>query len=336
MNREFDNIKSILLLGDDKIHYEISVVVPTYKRYETLIHLVTAICKQQCDGFEFNIVISDNSDIYTTQLVEQLEKISKQYDKNILYYKNEQNIGMYPNWNRVVELANCDYACLIHADDMVLEGCLQYMWKEMIKLPSKSALVVDRYHVNSSDFASDYKPERITLNKTERRLLKILGYNRHVVHKVKPLDAVLINVPIAPLCLMIEKSLHRDIEGWTELMDGWPGDLEFVLKLSYMGSLYYSDYQYALKRNREHSLSPIVSVPYIYVSNCMIEHYFSPICRLFIRYLNKRKLVQQAKNSFGMADSQIKYLSSSLNMSPKEEKQLQRYKKLLRLFLILR
>ena len=336
MKSEFDNIKSILLLGDESKHYDVSVVIPTYNRVDTLHKLVDVLCNHKVSGFTFNIVIVDNGDLYTSRLVKELGGLSEKYNRNILYYKNAQNIGMYPNWNRVIQLANCTYAVIIHSDDMMLEGCLQHMWEEMQKLPSKSVLVVDRYHVNSSEFSNDFKPSRIGLSKWERRLLKIFRYDGHVVHKAKPMDVVLINVPIAPLCFMINKSLHSEVGGWTEIMEGWPGDLEYVLKLSHIGKLYYSDYQYALKRNREHALSPIVSIPYIYVSNLMIEYYFSPIIKPLIRLLNRKKLVQQAKNSFGMNDGQIRYLTSSLDISPNEKKRLGKYKKMLRLFLILR
>lgn len=339
MNRECGHIKSILLLGDDKLHYDISVVIPTYKRNESLIHLVTAICEQQCDGFEFNIVITDNSDIYTTQLVEQLGIISKQYNKNILYYKNEQNIGMYPNWNRVIELANCDYALMIHSDDLIIEGCLQYMHDSLSQLPDKCALMVDIHWLGFNDYNSSFVEERCRLTKMQKRLLKILQYDGHSIHKVVAMDIICNNVQIAPPCLMISKKLFCETGGWHEYIEGWPGDREFLLNLATMGCLYSSDYKFAVKRQRNTSITPplppVVSIPYIFVQNCMLEKYINFFMKPMARYIIHYKSMQLGK-IWGLDDNQLRYLSNSLVLSPRNDKIYNQLRKLFKLFYMLR
>jgi glycosyltransferase involved in cell wall biosynthesis len=64
-------------------------------------------------GVDFEIVISDNCSTDDTADV-----IAACADPRIRYYRNETNIGPFPNMNRLVTLARGEYVCIVHDDDV--------------------------------------------------------------------------------------------------------------------------------------------------------------------------------------------------------------------------
>lgn len=76
-------------------------MIPTYKRMSLLdkaIHSVT----NQMTNYNYEIVVVDNNP--DTPICE-IEMLLRKYSNNLSYYKNEENIGMFGNWNRCVLLA---------------------------------------------------------------------------------------------------------------------------------------------------------------------------------------------------------------------------------------
>ena len=84
----------------------VSVGVPVYNGEKYLAETLESLLKQTIKDFE--IVISDNA---STDRTPEICRSYQQKDDRIRYFRNEQNIGAAPNFNRVVELAG---APLVH------------------------------------------------------------------------------------------------------------------------------------------------------------------------------------------------------------------------------
>ena len=96
--------------------------MPVYKATDFFRKaLESAVLQDYKDYYE--IIVVDNSPLEDG--VTEAQKIVQSFHKDyILYYRNEQNIGMFGNWNRCVELARSKYITYCHADDLLLPTCL--------------------------------------------------------------------------------------------------------------------------------------------------------------------------------------------------------------------
>lgn len=117
---------SHLLYGDVKncLSPIISVIIPTYKRIDTLETAIQSAIHQDC-SFEYEIIVVDNNpnpeDVDVLRLIEALNA------KNVFYYKNAKNFGMIGNWNRGIELSRGKYITFCHDDDALLPNALSHL-----------------------------------------------------------------------------------------------------------------------------------------------------------------------------------------------------------------
>lgn len=341
MINDFDDVKSDLLLGDDSIHYDISVVIPTYNRKKSLLNLVENVCVQQINGFTTNIVICDNSEIEPDGLVSYLDALAEKYGLNILYYRNRKNINMFPNWNRVVSLANCDYACMMHSDDIMLQGCLQHMWDKLKELPKECALMVDNYRAAYDDISTIWIPKKRNFSQRILKLMSFLGYKCHDVHNARPIDFIAKCASIVPAGFVISKELFIKSGGWSGYADSWPDDLEYVLKLSQEHLLYCSDWLYVVKRGRDYSrkrpISIDVAIPYVYVSYHIQQYYLNKLRFLpFKKLLIMGRLLGNAYGGFALESDMVKYVLPHRNLSVGQAKIYDLYTRILTFFYLLR
>lgn len=116
--REYKEVRSVLIYGDEKFIYncEVSVVIPTFKRSKLVKEAIDSAINQI--GFEdYCILVIDND---PTRGCETERLLSSYQNPNILYFKNEKNIGMFGNQNRCFELAMSEWVVLLHDDDLLL------------------------------------------------------------------------------------------------------------------------------------------------------------------------------------------------------------------------
>jgi glycosyltransferase involved in cell wall biosynthesis len=98
----------------ENIKPKYSICIPTYKRSDTLEQALICSIGQNYTNYE--IIVVDNDPEPSPDKIEQL-KIYK--NCQISYYKNHQNLGMFGNWNRCIELAKGEYIVLLHDDDLI-------------------------------------------------------------------------------------------------------------------------------------------------------------------------------------------------------------------------
>ncbi|MEY8232653.1 glycosyltransferase family 2 protein [Oscillospiraceae bacterium 50-16] len=105
---------------------DISIMIPTYRRADLLKEAIESALNQKTQ-FSYTISVIDNdSDIDL-----DTDKLMQEYcaeHQNILYYRNAQNIGMFGNLNRCIELSQTEWLCLLHDDDMLMENYIETLF----------------------------------------------------------------------------------------------------------------------------------------------------------------------------------------------------------------
>lgn len=87
----------------------ITIAIPVFERTEFFLDALESATSQ---SIKCKIIVVDNNSSH-----DFFEKICKKY--NIEYYKNEENIGMFPNWNRCISLANTEFVIILGDDDIL-------------------------------------------------------------------------------------------------------------------------------------------------------------------------------------------------------------------------
>ena len=135
-------IPSLLAWGDPKRCPEprVSVIMPVYKRPEFFARALKSVLSQDyAEAYE--IVVVDNNESGESPNQHVVEEAGS--DK-VLYYRNQENLGMYANWNRGIELARAPYVTFCHDDDLLLPGALRIL---MALVPVVGeACVLSAYH----------------------------------------------------------------------------------------------------------------------------------------------------------------------------------------------
>lgn len=119
---------------------EITVLIPTYRRPELLEQALRSAQAQTVSQGEYRILVVDNDpmpDTPTQRLIERMRS------PNLRYVKNERNLGGYGNWNRGFQLAETEWVCLLHDDDLLLPSCIERVLHALSQLeaPSLGAVI---------------------------------------------------------------------------------------------------------------------------------------------------------------------------------------------------
>ncbi len=119
---KYKHIKSRLILGDTRREIpRYCFVVPTYKRPKQLKRALLSIYNQK-NAPQYDVVVVDNDNAMNTETENMIRNCQK---SNLYYYKNEENIGLFGNWNRCYELGRGDYCCFCMDDDEISEFYLE-------------------------------------------------------------------------------------------------------------------------------------------------------------------------------------------------------------------
>lgn len=128
--------------------HKLSICIPTYNRYQHLTNCLNSIILNT--GYQekdVQICVSDNC---STDLTEEVVR-SAQEKIDIVYRKNESNIGMARNFLEVVNMADGEYVWIIGDDDLLMPMALE----KLINTISQNS-DVDLFYINEFDLTAEY------------------------------------------------------------------------------------------------------------------------------------------------------------------------------------
>ena len=101
---KFKDVKSVIRYGGSQTHHVLSVVIPTYKKPVSLKRAIESVLQQKNKSLDFNIVVVENYEGNVSDVISMLTQIENPNCTEIVYYQNEKNIGMHPNWKLLKEI----------------------------------------------------------------------------------------------------------------------------------------------------------------------------------------------------------------------------------------
>ena len=87
----------------------ITIAIPVYERKEFFIEALESALNQTV---KCKVLVVDNASSHN-----YFESVCK--DKGILFYKNERNVGVFPNWNKCIQYADSEYVLILGDDDIL-------------------------------------------------------------------------------------------------------------------------------------------------------------------------------------------------------------------------
>lgn len=104
----------------------ISICIPTYNRAKFLGSTLDSIIRQSFNNIE--IIISDNASTdNTAEIIMQYQTLFP----FIVYHREESNMGADSNYLKVIELASAEYCWLFGSDDVMKDGAIDIILKEI-------------------------------------------------------------------------------------------------------------------------------------------------------------------------------------------------------------
>lgn len=118
---------------------KVSVCIPTYNYADYISDAIESVITQTYENIEL-IVIDDCSLDNTDEIVAKYLSI----DKRIVYYKNDNNVGMVANWNLCLQKASGDYVKVLCADDILESDCIEKCVKAFADNPTVTVVATAR------------------------------------------------------------------------------------------------------------------------------------------------------------------------------------------------
>ena len=112
----------------------VSVLTTVYNREEYIAECIESVLASSFQDYE-HIIVDDCS-------MDKSYEIAVAYakkDSRLRVYRNEKNLGDYPNRNRAAELAAGEYLKYLDSDDVLYPHGLEVMVKTIIRFPEAAA-----------------------------------------------------------------------------------------------------------------------------------------------------------------------------------------------------
>jgi glycosyltransferase involved in cell wall biosynthesis len=133
----------------------VSVITPTYNRAEYLKEALASAVKQTYKNIE--IIVSDNCSTDNTE-----EIVSSFADPRIKYWKQPQNMGMFPNQIHAFKMARGKYIASLHDDDVWNEDFLEKLVPPLEENPDLILAFCDQYIIDENSNINDAATQRNT------------------------------------------------------------------------------------------------------------------------------------------------------------------------------
>ena len=117
----------------------LTIAIPTFRRFDLLVEAVESALHQRC-GFPVEVIVVDN-DPETDGVPRLLERLPELAGSNFRYYVNAENIGMFGNWNRCIELGRGEWHTLLNDDDLLDPDFCASMFDAFACHPAFDALI---------------------------------------------------------------------------------------------------------------------------------------------------------------------------------------------------
>ena len=211
----------------------INILIVTYKQEELIKRALNSILCQKEFGLNKVVICDDCSPDGTWDVIQRYKQDYPQY---IDAHRNEKNLGIYGNFEKVVSLkGDADLYHLMSGDDALCDGwfqCIQLFLSHNQNVLSESAIIIsDWEQVTPDGEITVFRQKIIENHKVSPATLKIRGkicirsmmQTRSLINQHKPVD------------------LSEGVSKAEKMFDFQPFQrAEFTYYCPFIGSIYYS------------------------------------------------------------------------------------------------
>lgn len=158
---------------------KISVIIPTFKRSEYLLRSIDSVLNQTYSNVEV-VVVDDNVPDSTYRLETEIKMNKYKNYSNVLYIKNEKNMGGALARNQGINKAIGDYITFLDDDDIYLPNKIITQLTYMLENKLDMSFTDVRMH-NLKDELVDYREHPYIKSHVNEELLK-----QHILHHLTP------------------------------------------------------------------------------------------------------------------------------------------------------
>lgn len=161
---KFKNV-SYRVYGERTENTDVSIMIPTYKRPELLEKAVRSAISQKTN-YSVEIVIVDNDPETVANYIEGF--LARINDSRVCYAKNAENIGMFGNWNRCIELSDSEWLIILNDDDELKENYIEEMMRAATSISDCKALCCRHHLIDDNGLLIQAKEINAKHDKTVR------------------------------------------------------------------------------------------------------------------------------------------------------------------------
>lgn len=158
----------------------VTIAVPTFRRAQMLVDTLRS-CALQDFAAPFEIIVVDNdpsSEVWR-DVVSALPELATH---DFRYFVNADNLGMFGNFNRCIELARGPWLTIINDDDLLDAPFLSTMLAEIGARPGMNGIICRKAFVDERENAGQVG----AVKRIERRLLLEWNFLGRTVRRIRP------------------------------------------------------------------------------------------------------------------------------------------------------
>lgn len=189
--------KAYEIIIDNDFHFPspIEIVIPTYKRPTLLLEALDSAINQDVD-FKYLITIIDNDPDSSNENL--LNK--KEYKNRIRYIRNKENLGLFGNWNRAIQVSRSPFIALLHDDDMLEKNYLSSLIKVIVRYPDAGVVTHTPYQIINENIVDTFSNIKLKIKKNS---LQIIDWKDYLIGNITNAS-----------CMLISKQKAIYLNGW--------------------------------------------------------------------------------------------------------------------------
>ncbi|WP_099666668.1 glycosyltransferase family 2 protein [Janthinobacterium sp. 13] len=200
-----DRPSSLIIDGGKRLMPTLSIMIPTYRRPDMLAQAIRSVLAQASD-IDFEIVVVDNDH----SMSEQIDELIRQFaDDRLRLFRNSENLGMFGNWNRCIELARSEWISILNDDDLLHPDFVAEMFSVLKKDPSISLLYCRSIFMDARGSLNQQLKNRIKQGLKNIKNTWFLPQLSRI-----PISHVYMDAPSSALGLIFKRSHAMQIGGY--------------------------------------------------------------------------------------------------------------------------
>lgn len=213
----------------------LTIVVPTFKRTNTLNQTLKSLLDQTDKDFEVLVVDNDSEE----EVGLATDRLINSYSSHlpVALFRNHSNVGMFGNWNKGIELSRTKWLTILHDDD-----CLSREYVETVKNAIKKNPDIDILCVEFVRFRGDSFPSRknwdVNSGSKFRHIVKSILRGQSLL-KIYPFDYFIRNQHAGTLGVLFKKDIAHELGNFNELLYPSGDYLFFSLYALRVGVVYF-------------------------------------------------------------------------------------------------